>query len=262
MKRYPTFFDILAVIGVFVFSSLAAGATVGAVMMLAGASQGVMTAVVYPIPMVCTALFAFFYARGRGEGQMPAIRFALPPRQWGLVLGGVVLMLAVSVVLEPLLALFPIEWIEFLNMQLGRGWLTILTTVVMAPILEELLFRGLLQHSTVNRYGPVAGIVIAAAVFGVIHFIPQQVVNAFALGLVLGWVYYKTRSLTAVILMHAANNGLSYYLMGIGPADATVQDVLPEPWMYYALYAACVLIVVAGAVLISGDLGKNRTAEQ
>ena len=262
MKKYPSFADILAIVGVFILTSVVIGGIVGGVLSLAGVSQEVMMAIVYPLPMVCTALFAIFYGRGRGEKKKPALCFALPPRHWGLVLGGLVLMLSMSVVLEPLLSLFPKEWFEWMNAQIGRGVWTIITTVVMASVLEEWLFRGIVQRSAENAYGPVAGILISATVFGVIHLMPMQVINAFALGIALGYVYYKTRSLTAVILMHAANNGLAYYMAGVGPADATLRDALPSAGVYTALYAVCVLVVVVGVPVIFHDLGKKRAPEQ
>jgi membrane protease YdiL (CAAX protease family) len=257
MKKYPSFYDILAIVGVFVSSSLIAGAVIGGALTLAGASREAMMAAVYPVPMICTAIFAVFYGRGRGEGAFSRPGFALPPREWVTVLGGMVLMLAVSVVLEPLLMLFPAGWFEWLAEQMGRGRWAFVTVVVMAPVLEELLFRGILQRSAVGAYGPAKGIMISAAVFGVIHFIPLQVINAFALGLVLGYVYYRTRSLTGVILMHAANNALSYLLTGIGPADATLREVLPSSGIYYAVYAACVLVVVLGTGVVRRDFMRN-----
>ncbi|MFQ8807127.1 MAG: lysostaphin resistance A-like protein [Alistipes indistinctus] len=61
-----------------------------------------------------------------------------------------------------------------------------------------------------------AACVIAAAVFGIVHLIPQQVINAFMVGLVLGYIYYRTGSLLPVILIHCINNAISYFSWMLG----------------------------------------------
>lgn len=87
---------------------------------------------------------------------------------------------AATILIEPVVALFPERWLELLDehMRLG-GWM-MLTVIVAAPILEEILFRGIIQGSLVRKYGPWRGVLVASAIFGVVHGIPQQVVNAFS----------------------------------------------------------------------------------
>ena len=91
-----------------------------------------------------------------------------------------------------------------------------LTVIVAAPILEEILFRGIIQGSLVRKYGPWRGVLVASAIFGVVHGIPQQVVNAFFVGAVLGFVYYCSRSLIVVMVIHAINNAFSYFFVDRG----------------------------------------------
>lgn len=88
------------------------------------------------------------------------------------------------------------------------GALTIISAVVLAPIAEELLFRGLLQPFLSRRLrSQWKAIVISGLAFGMIHL---QVVHTapplVVFGIILGFVYARTRSLTLVILIHAVFN--------------------------------------------------------
>ena len=90
----------------------------------------------------------------------------------------------------------------------------ILMTVILAPILEEILFRGIIMKGMVNNnVKPATAIIVSALIFGAVHFNPWQFAGASLLGLVLGLVYYKTKSLLMPILLHAFNNLLSALMM-------------------------------------------------
>jgi membrane protease YdiL (CAAX protease family) len=82
--------------------------------------------------------------------------------------------------------------------------------VVLAPVLEEGLFRGLILRGLALRKGPRAATVWTAAFFAFFHFYnPWQILPTFFLGLLLGWVVLTTGSLWASIVLHSAFNGLS-----------------------------------------------------
>ncbi len=91
--------------------------------------------------------------------------------------------------------------------------------VIMAPLAEEIFFRGLLQ-SMVRRYsgGAWPAVIISSAVFAAMHFgTPQAIVPLFALGVVLGYSYEHTGRLYRSILIHALFNGVAVAdrLMGV-----------------------------------------------
>jgi membrane protease YdiL (CAAX protease family) len=86
-------------------------------------------------------------------------------------------------------------------------WLYV-AAIVITPVFEEMLFRGLLQSVLVRlvrqRWG---GIVLASAVFGLVHAAQvQAVLPMVVFGLCLGFVYEKSGSLTAAILVHGLFN--------------------------------------------------------
>lgn len=90
-----------------------------------------------------------------------------------------------------------------------NSWIGIISIVVLAPIFEEALFRGVILRGFLKNYGAAKSIIISAVLFGILHMNPIQSVTASFLGLALGWIFVKTGSLWACILFHAFNNGLT-----------------------------------------------------
>ena len=77
----------------------------------------------------------------------------------------------------------------------GGSWQGLVLAVVIAPITEEILFRGIILRGLLGRWNEWAAIFVSAALFALMHFNPAQAPIAFALGTVLGWVYVRTRSI-------------------------------------------------------------------
>jgi membrane protease YdiL (CAAX protease family) len=70
---------------------------------------------------------------------------------------------------------------------------------------EELLFRGVIQNLAVRRYGYPQGLLLAAVVFGFAHLPDlRYMLLASLAGVAYGWVYHRTRHITASALTHAA----------------------------------------------------------
>lgn len=78
--------------------------------------------------------------------------------------------------------------------------------VLLGPILEEIIFRGVILKGLLTRYSPKYAIVFSAIIFGLIHGKPLQIWGAFIIGLILGYVYYKTKSIGTTILLHSFSN--------------------------------------------------------
>ena len=84
--------------------------------------------------------------------------------------------------------------------------LSVLALAVLTPLAEEIFFRGFVQRGLVNRWGPVPGLVVSAAVFSGLHFSPAVLLPVFVTGLLLGALYWRTGSLWPCIAVHAAQN--------------------------------------------------------
>jgi hypothetical protein len=82
----------------------------------------------------------------------------------------------------------------------------ILMVVVGAPLVEELLYRGLLQGAFVRRIDDVLAVVLVAAWFAIIHFRPVEYPGLFVIGLVLGVCALVTRRLGMSVVAHCAFN--------------------------------------------------------
>ncbi|QDP86521.1 CPBP family intramembrane metalloprotease [Chryseobacterium sp. SNU WT5] len=108
----------------------------------------------------------------------------------------------------------------------------ILLAVILAPIFEEIVFRGIIMKGLINKgMKPKKAIIIAAVVFGLVHANPWQFVGAVLLGLVLGLVYYKTKSLLLPILLHAFNNLISALLIFNGNTESLAETFHISEWI-------------------------------
>jgi membrane protease YdiL (CAAX protease family) len=92
-------------------------------------------------------------------------------------------------------------------------------TCLMAPVLEEMLFRGIILRSFLRRYPPGVAIVHSAAVFGLAHLNVYQFFGAMLIGGVTGWLYERTRSLWPGIVLHV---GYNVAVTWLAQADASV----------------------------------------
>jgi membrane protease YdiL (CAAX protease family) len=100
------------------------------------------------------------------------------------------------------------------NEGVGLAIATGLLLVAVAPVAEEVFFRGFLYQALRNSFGIWPGAIVSALIFGVIHFELFKLFQLAILGVVLALLFEKTRSLWPSIMLHAINNGLAFiYLM-------------------------------------------------
>lgn len=129
------------------------------------------------------------------------------------------------------------------------SWWGIFAVAIAGPILEELLFRGAVEKLLLQRYTPAKAILFSALIFGVFHLNPVQIVPAFLIGLMLGWMYYKTGSLIPCIVAHILNNSLSVYLMSKFP-DVEEVDELVSGAAYWGIALVAVGLLVGTYYLL------------
>ncbi|NFE71823.1 CPBP family intramembrane metalloprotease [Clostridium botulinum] len=79
-------------------------------------------------------------------------------------------------------------------------------TVIMAPIFEEIVYRGIMLDELLVKYNYKKAIIISALIFAVIHLNFVQLTDAFIAGIILGTVYCKTKCLIPCIIIHFLNN--------------------------------------------------------
>jgi len=109
----------------------------------------------------------------------------------------------------------------------------IVAACVMAPIVEEMLFRGIVLRSFLQQYDRGYAILGSAVVFGFAHGNMYQLVGASCFGIVAGWLYERTRSLLPGIAMHAAvNTSLTFWPDAEGAGAVILVTLLALPACY------------------------------
>jgi membrane protease YdiL (CAAX protease family) len=223
--------------------------------------QGPFMFITYTGQFVLAIVGAWLWLRF-GRGYDARLRFRASWADGPLILGGMVIATAAGVVIEPLLNLMPDRYMELLESLIGRGGWTVLTTVVAAPVLEEVFFRGLVLETLARRWSGRWAVVASAALFGLVHApILPQMVNAFVIALVMGYIYLMTRSLIPVIVIHAINNGLAYLMLELtGSQGVDTRDLIANDNIYWFVYAAGTVVFVA-AVAWMDRRARTKTAE-
>ena len=98
----------------------------------------------------------------------------------------------------------------------GFGTATLaITAVIVAPLAEEVFFRGFLFTGISKRWGYSWGVIVSGALFAVAHVGSGGLAPIFILGMLLAWLYIKTDSLWPCILAHFAYNSLALLFMVI-----------------------------------------------
>ena len=103
-----------------------------------------------------------------------------------------------------------------------------LAAVIVAPLTEELLFRGVILRGLLLHYSAPKAIIASSLLFGLVHLNPWQAIGAVVLGALFGWWYVRTRSLTLCIFGHAFNNLLAVLLYRFGDWEPA-SDIFGTP---------------------------------
>ena len=140
-----------------------------------------------------------------------------------------------------------------LEMASDQGLLMFIALVIAAPILEELIFRGIMLDGLLRIYSPTKAVIVSSLLFGLIHLNPAQFVGGALVGGFMGWVYVHTRSVLATILIHAAFNLTAFtesYFIDVEEAiDMSYAEVLGG-WTNYVLVVLGSIVVTLGCVFL------------
>lgn len=217
------FAGILLVIGLFVGASIAyaVGQGLSALFAVDIRETGWYQALAYVITFTTPILFFDFLIARKDGGKLNFDFSTKPFRVYLLIFP---MMFGMMLVADYNTQLIPTKgdflgslykmYIEEFSKLMKEPITLVIMTVILAPILEEILFRGIIMKGMLNNgVKPATAIVLSAFIFGVVHFNPWQFAGAMLLGLVLGLVYYKTKSLLMSVLLHAFNNFISAMLM-------------------------------------------------
>ena len=117
---------------------------------------------------------------------------------------------------------------------------------LMAPLAEELVFRGAILRSLLNwNCRPWVAILISAVLFSAAHMNPAQIPHTLLIGLLLGWMYYRTDSIVPGVVFHWVNNTVAYVVYNLYPnPDMTTTDLFGDgrPVLMAVGFSLCILI--------------------
>lgn len=164
-------------------------------------------------------------------------------------------------VIAALGALIPSAWIQEQMPELpniaeqefgtimGTPW-GYLVIGLLAPLSEEIVLRGailkeLLKSEKLSTWTAIA---ISALFFALVHMNPAQMPHAFLIGLLLGWMYYRTGSILPGVAYHWANNSVAYVMYALYPdPDMKLIDIFKgsEQHVYMALGFSLLILLPA-----------------
>jgi membrane protease YdiL (CAAX protease family) len=148
--------------------------------------------------------------------------FGITFHRWenNLLVGGHGFLVAFPAVFLVLLAIKPFRsdenahsMLKLLKADSGMEsliWIGV-AVVILAPLAEELLFRVILQGSLRSRLKPVPAIAISSVIFAAVHGFPNAI-GLLPLAVVFGYVYERSHSYLAVVVLHAIFNGVNLIL--------------------------------------------------
>lgn len=205
---------------------------------------------------ICFTLLTIYRILRKWESH---ISFRSP--SWGApfrLLCGYLLLWCVSITLEPLTSTLPSD-----QSALGAGGWLLLSAVVLAPLLEEVVFRGYIASGIQYAYGPIAAWITSSIIFGIAHGTAGPAINATFCGFVLGFFYMRYRSLTLVIMLHAMNNLTACFLATLNLDQTPMSEILGGGKLYWSIYAVCAIVTLLSFVRmynILKHLKSNKTA--
>jgi len=163
-------------------------------------------------------ILALFYAGGllavvlavlpMGRDAPPAL--ALREAGWRYAVFGALGTLVLSVT---------VSWIgpepegmkQVMELAQDRGKLlpSLFAFALLAPVVEELIFRGLLYGWIEGRWGSMVALVVSSLAFAAAHYEPAHIVLVLPLGFLFGWLRRRTNSLMPSLVSHIINNGFA-----------------------------------------------------
>jgi hypothetical protein len=143
------------------------------------------------------------------------------------------------------------NWVESeFDMILTNRW-GYLAVGLLAPLSEEIVLRGAILKELLKspKLSPWGAIAISALFFALIHMNPAQMPHAFIIGLLLGWMYWRTGSILPGVAYHWANNSMAYIIYNIYPnPDMKLIDVFKGSQQHVLMALGFSLLILAPAI--------------
>ncbi|WP_165836027.1 CPBP family intramembrane glutamic endopeptidase [Marinifilum breve] len=223
---YPSIKQSWGIIGILLLVMIGYGIPAGLIQPVLGDSlKGPMSFINYALPFAILIFIVLGYKKKNPKNENA---FAFNPFPMVLLPVVVIVTLCMLVINVEITSWVPApEWLMelFKDLMQDNLW-GFISVAIAAPILEELLVRGIVLDGLLKNYSPWKAIVWSAVFFGIMHFNPWQFVSAFSIGIVIGYLYWKTKSLLLCMIIHAVNNGTAFFLSKSNPDAITWKEML------------------------------------
>jgi uncharacterized protein len=244
MKFYPTY---LQSFGLLLILLLCGIPSVLIILPFYSIESGIGMSIAYTLTMMATILVASFLRR--------SFTFPLKAVSPGLVFVGTLTVLCLHIFFDPVTSLAPIpdSLIKMFKESIQHPLPFFFMIVLAAPILEELLFRGIILEGLLKNYQPYRAIGFSAFLFALIHGNLAQGIGALMIGLLIGWIYWKTESIIPGILIHLLNNLTAFSETLFSDEEdlfKSFSEQLGNPLLYWLLVAAGGLVAGLGIWLL------------
>jgi membrane protease YdiL (CAAX protease family) len=135
---------------------------------------------------------------------------------------------------------------------------SIITAIIAAPILEEILCRGIVLKGLLKNYPSYKAIPISALFFAALHLNPWQAAPAFIAGLFLGWVYYKTDSVIPGMIIHATINIIATLFLFLPKNQQNLLNFFTKPYYLIVLFVSLIVFTAACIVIYKRTLVTSK----
>lgn len=130
-----------------------------------------------------------------------------------------------------------------------------IAVVLIFPVIEELLFRGIIMQEFLSTMGKMPAIILSGLIFGLMHFQPVQIGYAFICGMIISSVYFYTRSIYVAILTHMIFNFFGTTVIGF--IEGNSQAAIALQYVEYAF----ILFAVAAMMYLGFRWKKTQIRE-
>ena len=179
----------------------------------------------------------------------------------------VLFIIGLHILLDPLNEIFPApeSLIKVFRALLLQPYAAFFYIVISAPILEEVLFRGIILDGYLKNYKPWQGIIVSAFLFALIHGNLAQGLGAFGIGILFGWVYWKTNSIIPSIILHFINNAVAFVGMLTTPEEdinKSIREFMDNNFAFSMLYAFSIIIAVGSIWILHKKYLSKMSVER
>jgi uncharacterized protein len=240
MKFYPTYWQSLGLLLIWLLCTIL---SVLAILPFFSIESGIGLSLMYTLSMILTIGAALLIRRD--------YTFAFSKFSPLMIVIAIITVLSAHLFLDPLTDLVPLsDTLKKIIIDTSHHPIPFFFMIVIAaPILEELLFRGVILDGLLKNYQSWKAIGFSAFLFALVHGNLAQGIGAFVIGLLIGWIYWKTQSIIPGIIVHFLNNLIAFIGVVSTPEEEIFQPLseqIGNPMWYWLLVIGCGLISVAG----------------